>query len=308
VNLTLQLTTVGRSPGCRSSRHGTSDDDTLEIVTDRESRRLSFGSVAADYDRYRPAPPAQALDWLIPPDATAVLDLAAGTGAVTRLLIGRAARVVAAEPDERMRAVLAARCPEAEVLEGRGEDIPLPDASVDAVVIASAWHWLDPERAVPEIARVLRPGGTLGVIWVSRDTRVAWVAEFNALMREAREADRARDAPNADAPATGAPSAGGPTADGQRKARRRRREVTFPPGSPMSSVDELTVEYTLPMTKDDLFGLIGTYSGVITLDPAKRADVSQRARDFLDRQPWEQIDLPMICRCLRATRLPGPAS
>ena len=272
-------------------------------MTDRESRRLSFGSVAADYDRYRPAPPPQALDWLIPPDATAVLDLAAGTGAVTRLLVGRAARVVAVEPDERMRAVLAARCPEAEVLEGRGEDIPLADASVDAVVIASAWHWLDPERAVPEITRVLRPGGYLGVIWVSRDSRVGWVAEFNALMREAREADRAPDAP-----ATGAPATGGSTADGSRKDRRRRREVTFPPGSPMSSVEDHTVGYTLPMTKDDLFGLLGTYSGVITLDQAKRADLSQRARDFLDRQPWEQTDLPMICRCLRATRLPGPTS
>ena len=267
-------------------------------MTDRESRRLSFGSVAADYDRYRPAPPPQALDWLIPPDATAVLDLAAGTGAVTRQLIGRAAHVVAVEPDERMRAVLAARCPEAEVLEGRGEDIPLTDASVDAVVIASAWHWLDPERAVPEIARVLRPGGNLGVIRVSRDSRVAWVAEFNALMREAREADRAADAPASDAPAASEP----------RRDRRRRREVTFPPGSPLSSVEEHTVEYTLPMTKDDLFGLLGTYSGVIALDPAKRAGLSQRARDFLDRQPWEQTDLPMICRCLRATRLAGPTS
>jgi SAM-dependent methyltransferase len=280
-------------PGYRSSRHGPGDGDTLEFVTDRETRRLSFGSVAADYDRYRPAPPPQALDWLIPPDATAVLDLAAGTGAVTRLLIGRAARVVAVEPDERMRAVLAARCPEAEVLAGRGEDIPLPDASLDAVVIASAWHWLDPDRAVPEIARVLRPGGALGVIWVSRDTRVEWVAEFNGLMREAREADRAPDAA---------------AADGPRRDRRRRRDLAFPPGAPMSAVEEQTVEYTLPMTKDDLFGLLGTYSGVITLDPATRADFSQRARDFLDRQPWEQTDLPMICRCLRSTRLPDPAS
>jgi SAM-dependent methyltransferase len=303
----------GRSPGCQSSRHVSVGDDTLEVVTDRESRRMSFGSVADDYDRYRPAPPPQALDWLIPPDATAVLDLAAGTGAVTRLLIGRSARVVAVEPDERMRAVLAARCPEAEVLAGRGEDIPLPDASVDAVVIASAWHWLDPERAVPEIVRVLRPGGNLGVIWVSRDSRAPWVAEFNALMREAREADRAADAASADGPAADPPAADGPavdprTSDGWRRDRRRRREVTFPPDSPMSSVEELTLEYSLPMTKDDLFGLLGTYSGVITLDPAKRADFSQRARDFLDRQPWEHIDLPMICRCLRATRLPGPAS
>ncbi len=114
-------------------------------MTDRDTRRLSFGSVAADYDRYRPPPPPQALDWLIPPDATAVLDLAAGTGAVTRLLIGRAERVFAVEPDDRMRAVLAARCPEAVALAGRAEDIPLPGASVDAVVISSAWHWLDPE-------------------------------------------------------------------------------------------------------------------------------------------------------------------
>ena len=254
-------------------------------MTDRDTRRLSFGSVAADYDRYRPPPPPQALDWLVPPDATAVLDLAAGTGAVTRLLAGRAAEVFAVEPDDRMRAVLSARCPEAVALAGRGEDIPLPDASVDAVVISSAWHWLDPDLAVPEIARVLRPGGALGVIWVSRDTRVGWVAEFNSLMRAAREADAAPDGPPAD--------------------RGRRRQLHFPPGSPMSPVQEHTVEYALPMTKDDLFGLLGTYSGVITLAPERRAAFSQRARDFLDQQPWDQIDLPLICRCLRSTRLPG---
>jgi SAM-dependent methyltransferase len=258
------------------------DRDTLTGVTDRETRRLSFGSVAADYDRYRPPPPPQALDWLIPPDATTVLDLAAGTGAVTRLLVGRAARVVAVEPDERMRAMLAARCPEAEVLAGQGEDIPLPDASVDAVAISSAWHWLNPDWAVPEIARVLRPGGALGVIWVSRDTRVDWVAEFNGLIRAA---DR--------------------TPDGPRSDRPRRRDVSFPPGSPMSPVQEHTVEYSLPMTKDDLFGLLGTYSAVITLDPDRRAEFSELARDFLDGQSWDQIDLPMICRCLRSTRLPG---
>src|SRR5580700_8595870 len=177
-------------------------------------RRLSFGSVAGDYDRYRPAPPPEALNWLVPPGAQAVLDLAAGTGVVTRELVRRAAgtqRIIAVEPDERMRAVLAAGCPEAEVLAGRGEDIPLPDASVDAVVISAAWHWLDPERAVPEITRVLRVGGVLGVMWISRDTRVPWVAEFSRLARESREADR---------PVDGEPG-------------RRRRAVEFPAGTPL---------------------------------------------------------------------------
>jgi len=252
-------------------------------VADREARRLSFGSVAADYDRYRPGPPRQALDWLIPPGATAILDLAAGTGAVTRELVGRAGRVVAVEPDQRMRAVLAAGCPGAEVPDGRGEDIPLPDASVDAVVISAAWHWLDPGRAVPEITRVLRPGGTLGVMWTTRDDRVPWVAEFNALARESREADRAVEWP----------------------ARRRRREVTFPPGTPLSPPEERRFEFSRPMTPEQLAGLLGTYSGVITLEPEQRAEFSRRVRAFLDRQPWDQVDLPMICRCLRSTRPPG---
>jgi SAM-dependent methyltransferase len=249
-------------------------------VTDRETRRLSFGSVATDYDRYRPGPPPQALDWLIPPGAQSVLDLAAGTGAVTRELVGRARRVIAVEPDQRMRAVLSARCPEAEVLAGRGEDIPLPDASVDAVVVSAAWHWLDPERAVPEITRVLRVGGVLGVMWNQRDVRVPWVAEFNQLREVARQADGTRPG-------------------------RRRREVTFPAGTPMSAVEEYAVEYSLPMTKDELLGLLGTYSQVITLDPEQREIFSRRARAFLDRQPWDRTDLPMICRCLRSTRLPG---
>jgi SAM-dependent methyltransferase len=184
-----------------------------------------------------------------------------------------------------MRAVLAAGCPEAEVLAGRGEDIPLPGASVDAVVISSAWHWLDLARAVPEIVRVLRVGGVLGVIWISRDARVPWVAEFNALGRESREADRRPD----DAPGS----------------RLRRRTIEFPPGAPMSEPEELTVEYSLPTTSERLAGLLGTYSGVITLQQDQRAEFFQRVRAFLDRQPWDQVDLPMICRCLKSTRRSG---
>ncbi len=248
--------------------------------------------MAEDYDRYRPAPPPQALDWLIPPGARAVLDLAAGTGTVTRQLAGRAGRVIAVEPDERMRAVLTARRPDAEVLAGRGEDIPLPDASVDAVVISGAWHWLDPDLAVPEITRVLRAGGRLGVLWMSRDARVPWVAELNQLAREAREADRDQ-VPD---------QMWDRTAEGW---RHRYRVVTFPPGAPLSPPEEHAFEFSVPMTKDELLGMLGTYSGIITMDAEQRDGFDRRVSAFLDRQPWDQIDLPLISRCLRSTRLPG---
>ena len=73
----------------------------------------------------------------------------------------------------------------------------------------------------------------------------------------------------------------------------------------MSAVEEHTVEFSLPMTKDELVGLLGTYSGVITLDAERRADFTRQVRAFLDRQPWDRTDLPLICRCLRSTRRPG---
>jgi SAM-dependent methyltransferase len=161
---------------------------------------------------------------------------------------------------------------------------------VDAVVISAAWHWLDPALAVPEIARVLRPGGRLGVIWISRDDRVPWVAEFNAFARESREADRPVDQPR------GLPEAG--LGD-----RRPRRQIEFPPGTPLSPPEQLLVEFSVPMTTDQLAGMLGTYSGVITLDPDRRAEFSRRVRSFLDRQPWDEIDVPLICRCLRSTRI-----
>jgi hypothetical protein len=79
----------------------------------------------------------------------------------------------------------------------------------------------------------------------------------------------------------------------------------IPPGTPLSPVEQHTVEFSLPMTKDELIGLLGTYSGVITLDPERRAEFSRRVRAFLDRQPWDRTDLPLICRCLRSRRLAG---
>ena len=118
-----------------------------------------------DYERGRPGWPPEVVGIPgLPPEAT-VLDLGAGTGKLTRLLVSRFARVIAVEPAEEMRRILVPLCPEADVLAGSAEEIPLADASVDAVFAAEAFHWFYGEPGLVEIARVLRPQGTLVALW-----------------------------------------------------------------------------------------------------------------------------------------------
>jgi SAM-dependent methyltransferase len=135
----------------------------------REAPPDAFGRTAREYELGRPGWPEELLDQVIDelglePDAE-VLDLGAGTGKLTRLLVPRFARVVAVEPDDAMRAVLEEVVPGAEALAGRGEAIPLADGSVDAVFSAEAFHWFAGEESVAEISRVLRPRGALVILW-----------------------------------------------------------------------------------------------------------------------------------------------
>ena len=147
----------------------------MAAVTDRQERAMSFGSIAENYNELRPQAPQNAVDWLVPAGCRVAVDVGAGTGLFTRTLLGRVPQVIAVEPDARMREVLTAHSPGVRVVEGRGESIPLPDASADALFVSSAWHWMDPELAIPEIGRVLHDGGRLGLIWTSRDRDVDWV-------------------------------------------------------------------------------------------------------------------------------------
>lgn len=142
---------------------------------------------AASYEAARPGYPDEAIAVLADAVGLAagvrVCDLAAGTGKFTRRLVELGASVVAIEPVPGMRAQLHGVLPDVEVIEGTAEHIPLPDASVDVVTVAQAFHWFDAGPALEEIARVLRPGGGLALLWNERDEAEAWVAEMSRLIR-----------------------------------------------------------------------------------------------------------------------------
>ena len=155
----------------------------------------SFGSAAEAYELGRPVWPLEAVEVAgVPRDAT-VLDLGAGTGKLTRVLVGRFAHVVAVEPLDGMRAILERAVPEAHALAGEAEAIPLRRKSVDAVFVAEAFHWFGGERAVAEIARVLRPSGTLVLMWThpAGGAEPSLPDEFRVRVRELR--DRRADWP-----------------------------------------------------------------------------------------------------------------
>ena len=152
-------------------------------MDDRDRRARSFGAVADRYARARPGYPAAAVEWLLEAGpGRDVVDLAAGTGKLTELLLELGAAVVAVEPDDGMRAALAAAVPAVEALAGTAEAMPLPDASADAVMVAQAFHWFDVGPACDEIARVLRPGGVLGLLWNLRDGSIPWVADLDRIL------------------------------------------------------------------------------------------------------------------------------
>lgn len=229
----------------------------------------SFGAAAGSYERGRPPYPEEALDWLLAGAGPRVLDLGAGTGKLTRQVRDRGLDVVAVDPSAGMLGELSRVLPEVPAHLGNAESIPLPDRSVDVVLVAQAWHWVDSERALPEIARVLSPGGRLGLIWNVRDERADWVRRLGTIIGSA-EMDRAH-------------------------------RITAPFGQPSSA----TFEWTHSVKPDELLDLVASRSGIILLPADERAAVLAQVRQLMVTHPAllgrGAYDLPYVTECTRAS-------
>ncbi len=237
----------------------------------RRRQSLSFGVEAAAYERGRPSYPPEAIDWLLQEGARDVLDLGAGTGKLTIRLVERGLDVIAVDPIPEMLDVLTRSLPETPALLGSAEDIPLPDDSVDSVLVAQAWHWFDPERAIKEVARVLRPGGRLGLVWNTRDERLGWVKDLGRIV-------------------------------GQEEDPFSRR-VTLP--APFAGVERQQFEWTSYLTPRALIDLVASRSYCITSPAEVRSKTLERVRELLATHPAlanaTGLALPYVTVGVRAT-------
>lgn len=255
-----------------------SDPATVEVAR-------SFGAAASVYHRSRPGYPVEAIEWLIG-DAVRVLDLGAGTGRLTEALVALDCDVIAVDPVEEMLEELEMAVPGVPRILGTAEDIPIEDDWVDAVVAGQAWHWFVPERAVPEIARVLRPGGVLGLVWNSRDIRADWLREAGEIMHEGHDASA--------------------TFEGYVKI-----------GPPFGPVEEHTVEWIERMSRARFLDLVRSRSHYITASPAEQSATIAALETLLDTHPdvagASELSVPYVTHCFRSrlrqgARTADPAS
>lgn len=239
----------------------------------------SFGAQAAAYAEHRPDYPVAGVRWALEPALARfggpldVLDLGAGTGKLAAMLAALGHRVTAVEPDADMLAQLRRSVPEVTALRGGAEDIPLPDASVHAVLVGQAFHWFDQGRALPEIARVLRPGGTLGALWNTDDDRVEWIAGLHE------------------------------AADGTVSYSSWARERGIAAHPSYAPVELAEFPHRQRRTIDSMVATVATHSSFLILEPAERAQGLARVRAYLascpqtSGGPFDLEIVTMVQRC-----------
>jgi SAM-dependent methyltransferase len=230
---------------------------------------LSFAAVSEAYDRARPSYPAEAAAWLVGHQRSTVVELGAGTGKLTELLVAAGHDVIATDPLAEMLVHLKARVPGARTAVATAEQIPVSSCSADVVVCAQSFHWFDHEVALPEIARVLRPGGVLALVWNTRDEGIPWVRKLGRIIGTGDNRD---DLPD-------------PAADSDHFGELESREFRF----------------WQALRRDDLFDLVRSRSYVAVLDDAEREQLLARVGALYDdygRGP-DGMQLPYITRCHR---------
>jgi SAM-dependent methyltransferase len=258
-------------------------------AADRLLHGSSFGAAAAAYAEHRPGYAEAAVRWALEPVRDSrpvrVADVGAGTGKLTATLIGLGAEVTAVEPDPQMLAELRRTMPEVRSMPGSAEEIPLPDASLDAVLAGQAMHWFDMNRALPEIARVLRPGGVLAGLWNVDDDRVGWVAGLAEMSKRKSSIT---------------------LTTWRGSAAKSRQEQLLGEASDLFSAAEVTeFGHGQVRTADSLLATIGTHSHLLVMEEAERARLLARVGDFLRSQPETahgEFTLPMVTVGLRARR------
>jgi ubiquinone/menaquinone biosynthesis C-methylase UbiE len=232
-----------------------------------------FEAGARSYEAARPTYPDAAVavlreEVMVGP-GTEVCDLAAGTGKLTRRLVELGASVVAVEPVEAMRTQLGLALPDVEVVIGTAEDIPLADDSVDVVTVAQAFHWFDAAAALREIGRLLRPGGTLALLWNERDETTPWVAEMSRLIRwHERTVSRYQHVPWASVVAAGG---------------------AFEP------LQERAIRWEQPMTRSMLADRVRSISYIAAMPGSERERLAAEVVSLVSRVQ-EPFALPYTCR------------
>ena len=248
---------------------------------------MSFGRAASDYAENRPDYAQAAVDWALAlAPGPRVLDLGAGTGKLTATLAAAGADTTAVEPDAAMLGELRRALPDVRALAGSAEAIPLPDASVDAVVAGNAMHWFDMDVAGPEIARVLVPGGTLSGLWNVVDDGVEWVDELARV--SGAEAIGPRDTPASWRAETGG--------------------AHLPKASPIAvfgSAEQAAFPHGQSRTADSLVATLATRAGMLVMSAHDRESRLSEIRAFLAGRPETaegEFILPMLTCVLRVRR------
>jgi SAM-dependent methyltransferase len=240
-----------------------------------DERGLRFGEVAEQYDQHRPPPPPEAAGLFGDLHGLEVLEVGAGTGLWSRFLIELGATLTIVEPDDAMRSVLERRSPQIQSLAGAAESLPVPDASVDVVVVTSAWHWFEQPAATREMARVLRDDGRLFVLWNGFSRKVPWMNRLTEL----------RENPN------------------DVNARPRGWSATFPDDGTFIDALNVEIDWTWPRTPEQVFAVFGTYSGTLVKSEADRQAMEVELRRRIDELAHDgMLALPMTLRGTIAKR------